>query len=91
MGEKGTRAEVSEQGMWQRVKRKKRETREVEEGGFYEVDAALVCDEVASFLVNLTRDFSLLLCLFPSRFIPIPLFFIIYRESMGMPISHIFS
>lgn len=30
----------------------------VEGGRFYEVDAALVCDELAGFLVNLTRDLS---------------------------------
>lgn len=33
------------------------------EGRFYEVDAALVCDELAGFLVNLTQDPSLSLSL----------------------------
>jgi len=89
---RGIRAEVSERGMWLRMKRKKRKTREGR--GFYEVDAALVCDELADFLINLTQDYlPLLLSSFSfalhsaSPFF----FFIIYRESLGMPISPMFS
>lgn len=58
------------------------------EGWFYEVDAALVCDELVGFLVNLTRD------LFPLSLHTLSIlfpFFIIYREPMGMPMPHISS
>lgn len=40
------------------------------EGWFYEVDAALVCDELAGFLVNLTRDLSLSLSPFSTMLSP---------------------
>lgn len=67
--------------------RKKREL-EGERGWFYEVDAALVCDELAGFLVNLTRDLLPLSLRTLSILFP---FFIIYREPMGMPMPHISS
>lgn len=94
----GTRAEVSEHGMWQRVEKRKGGKRNGgQKGGrFYEVDAALVCDELAGFLVNLTRDLSLSLslllphCSSIARSIPLS-FFIIYREAIGLPIPHISS
>lgn len=39
-------------------------------GRFYEVDAALVCDELAGFLVNLTRDLSFSLSCLLARSLP---------------------
>jgi len=54
-------------------------------GRFYEVDAALVCDELAGCLVNSTR--SLFLSLAPRALFPAPLFYNLKREPMEMPIS----
>lgn len=60
------------------------------EGWFYEVDAALVCDELAGFLINLTRDLSPFPSMLSNSTFCSP-FFIIYREPMGMPMPHISS
>lgn len=57
-------------------------------GWFYEVDAALVCDELAGFLINLTRDLSP----FPSMLSPhsVPLFYNLPRANGDAYASYFF-